>query len=124
MLEKISVVLDDKKIRIINIIITVILITQTVLRLALSFNNGEAKGLLVNWLIWIFFFSAFIIMVEIRKPEKWIVWFPLILSKSGRGVFFIFLTLPMFTNEPSTIVLGVLVILGGFFNIIIGWREP
>jgi len=63
MLEKISVVLDDKKIRIINIIITVILITQTVLRLALSFNNGEAKGLLVNWLIWIFFFSAFIIMV-------------------------------------------------------------
>ena len=34
-----------------------------------------------------------------------------------------FLTLPMITREVSTIVLGVLILLFGLFNIVIGWGE-
>jgi len=36
---------------------------------------------------------------------------------------YIFLTLPMITKEVSTIVLGILILLFGIFNVVIGWTE-
>ena len=36
---------------------------------------------------------------------------------------YMFLTLPMITREVSTIVLGILILLFGIFNIVIGWGE-
>ena len=62
-------------------------------------------------------------MAALRKPLILIYWFPMILSRSGRGLMYMFLTLPMITREVSTIVLGVLILLFGLFNIVIGWGE-
>ena len=63
-------------------------------------------------------------MVALRKPLILIIWFPMILSRSGRGLMYIFLTLPMITREVSTIILGILILLFGIFNIVVGWSEP
>ena len=62
-------------------------------------------------------------MAALRKPLVLIIWFPMILSRAGRGLMYIFLTLPMITREASTIILGVLILLFGIFNILIGWTE-
>lgn len=80
---------------------------------------------MVLWAFWIFALATLLLMAEFRKPENVIIWFPLLLTRSGRGVMFAFLTLPMFTKEPSTIVLGILVLLfGAGLNILIGWSQP
>ena len=95
------------------------------LRLVLSWNDGEARGLMVLWAIWIFALATLLLMAEFRKPENVIVWFPLLFTRSGRGAMFAFLTLPMFTKEPSTIALGILVLVfGAMLNILLGWSQP
>jgi hypothetical protein len=63
-------------------------------------------------------------MAALRKPIILIFWFPMIVSRSGRGLMYMFLTLPMITKEAATIVLGVLILLFGVFNIFLGWNEP
>lgn len=47
----------------------------------------------------------------------------MIISRSGRGLMYMFLTLPMITKDVSTIVLGVLILLFGLFNIVLGWSD-
>lgn len=123
MLNKLSVILNAKKMKVINVLITIILLIQTILRLVLSWNDGEAKGLLLMWSIYIFALAILNILGEFRKPEHLLVWYPLILTRSGRGFMFIFLSLPMFTKEASTICLGIIVILGALLNIILGWND-
>lgn len=51
---KVRIVLTDQRMVFIEALFTLMLLAQTILRLALSFNDGEAKGLLVLWAIWIF----------------------------------------------------------------------
>lgn len=75
------------------------------------------------WAIWIFKIGTYNLMAAFRKPLILIYWFPLIIQRSGRGLMFIFLTLPMITREASTIILGILILLFGLLNIVLGWQE-
>ncbi len=43
--------------------------------------------------------------------------------RAGRGAMFIFLALPMFGADPASIVLGVLIVLGGILNLIVGRND-
>ena len=54
LISKVRIVLTDQRMVILEALFTLMLFTQAILRLALSFNDGEAKGLLVLWVIWIF----------------------------------------------------------------------
>ena len=120
---KVRIVFTDKRMLILEAIFTLMLFAQAVLRLALSWHDREAKGLLVLWVIWIFVLGTQNFMAALRKPIILIFWFPMILSRSGRGLMYIFLTLPMITREVSTIILGILILLFGIFNILIGFAE-
>ena len=51
---KVRIVFTDKRMLILEALFTLVLFAQTVLRLALSWSDKEAKGLLVLWAIWIF----------------------------------------------------------------------
>ena len=51
---KVRIVFTDKRMLILEALFTLALFAQTVLRLALSWFDKEAKGLLVLWAIWIF----------------------------------------------------------------------
>jgi hypothetical protein len=124
--EKVRIVLTDQRMKIIEGIHTILLFTLTVLRLALSFNDGEAKGLLVLWAIWIFVLGAINFMGAIGPISKYFViifYFPPVMTRTGRGVMFMFLTFPMITKSAVTIVLGVLILVFGLLMIALGWND-
>ncbi len=54
LISKVRIVLTDQRMVILEGLFTLMLFSQAILRLALSFHDGEAKGLLVLWVIWIF----------------------------------------------------------------------
>ena len=122
MIAKIS--LDPTKFKVINSIITVLLFAQAFCRVTLAWNDNESKPLLVTWLLYTLVLGTINLMGEFRKPENIIVWFPLILTRCGRGAIFIFLSMMMFANEPVSAVLGVIVLIGAVFNIVVGWNDP
>jgi len=124
--EKVRIVLTDQRMKIIEGIHTILLFTLTVLRLALSFNDGEAKGLLVLWAIWIFVLGAINFMGAIGPISKYFViifYFPPVMTRTGRGVMFMFLTFPMITKSAVTIVLGILILVFGLLLIGLGWND-
>ena len=124
--EKVRIVLTDPRMKIIEGIHTILLFTLTVLRLALSFNDGEAKGLLVLWAIWIFVLGAINFMGAIGPISKYFViifYFPPVMTRTGRGVMFMFLTFPMITKSAVTIVLGILILVFGLLLIGLGWND-
>ena len=124
--EKVRIVLTDQRMKIIEGIHTILLFTLTVLRLALSFNDGEAKGLLVLWAIWIFVLGVINFMGAIGPISKYFViifYFPPVMTRTGRGVMFMFLALPMITKSAVTIVLGVLILVFGLLMIALGWND-
>ena len=116
--------LDPTKFKVINSIVTVLLFAQAFCRIALARNDGESKPLLITWLLYTIVLGTINLMGEFRKPESVIVWFPLILTRCGRGTIFVFLSMMMFANEPISAVLGVIVLIGALFNIITGWNDP
>jgi hypothetical protein len=63
-------------------------------------------------------------MGEFRKPESLLIYLPVVLTRTGRGAMFIFLTLPFFELEYFSAILGLIVLLGGAFNICLGVFEP
>lgn len=124
--EKVRIVLTDQRMKIIEGIHTILLFTLTVLRLALSFNDGEAKGLLVLWAIWIFVLGVINFMGAIGPISKYFViifYFPPVMTRTGRGVMFMFLAFPMITKSAVTIVLGVLILVFGLLMIALGWND-
>ena len=54
LISKVRIVLTDQRMVILEGLFTLMLFTQAILRLALSFHDGEAKGLLELWVIWIY----------------------------------------------------------------------
>lgn len=110
--------------RIINVFLTVALFGQIICRLALSWHDREAKGLLLIWSLYTVALAVFNMFGEFRKPEQVVVYFPLVLTRAGRGAMFAFMTMPMFTAEWASVCLGLIVLLGAVFNIVIGWHDP
>lgn len=124
--EKVRIVLTDQRMKIIEGLFTLLLYTLTVLRLALSFNDGEAKGLLVLWAIWIFVLGAINFMGALGPISKYFViifYFPPVMTRTGRGVMYMFLTFPMITKTAATIAIGILVLVFGLLMIALGWND-
>jgi hypothetical protein len=74
--------------------------------------------------IWTLIIDAALLIGEIRTPAKVIEYFPLLLSRSGRGFLMIFLAFPNVAGEFCTIFLCILICLAGFANIWLGRKNP
>lgn len=122
MLAKINVKLDATKMKVINCTIAAALISQAVCRCIYSLPNDQ-RGLVDAWATYTILLTILTILGEFRQPIRYIINFPFLLARTGRGVMFLLLTLPMFGKDAATITTGVFVILGAIFNIILGLKE-
>ena len=116
--------LDGSKSKVLTSILTALLIAQAFCRVILSWNDGEARGLLIIWLLYTIALSTVSLFGEFMVLLRVCVWMPLVLTRCGRAAIMIFLSLMMFANEPVSAILGALVLIGAVFNVIIGWNDP
>lgn len=108
--------------KVINCILAAILITQAVCRCIYTYST-DSRGLVDSWATYTILLTILTIFGEFRWPISYIVNFPFLLTRIGRGLMFLLLTLPMFGHDAATIALGVFVILGGIFNVILGLKD-
>jgi hypothetical protein len=108
--------------KVINSILAALLISQAVCRCIYTIPD-DSRGLVDSWATYTILLTILTILGEFRKPIRFIVNFPFLLTRTGRGVMFLLLTLPMFGTDGATIALGVFVILGAIFNIVLGWKD-
>lgn len=120
----VKVTLDATKLKVINSILTALLLLQTFFRVAKNWHDGTPKAMLLLWLLYTIALATLNVFGEFRVVLQACVWLPLVLTRCGRAVIMIFLSLMMFAAEPVSAVLGVIVLLGAIFNIVVGWHDP
>ena len=122
MMQKANQFMNENVMKGINVFLTCLLVGQIICRVFLA-EDPTARGFIFQWAFYILIVAVLNCMAEFRKPDYLLPMFPLLLVRRGRGLTFILLALPMFAPQAITVILGILVMLGGALNILLGWND-
>ena len=68
-------------------------------------------------------FALFVICGEFRKPLMLIQGFPLLVSRTGKGVLIILVTIPLIGPNFFVVLLCILICLIGALSVWLGWKD-
>ena len=124
-----------QRIMLIANILAVILIWGCIILRILSFDKNRKEGyintqefiIIVFMSPFQFFFSVLILLAELKKVLWVRMYFNFLDSRRGRGCFIIFITLTLFDGFAQyrglTIILGIVLLVIGFLNILLFCRQ-
>ena len=84
---------------------------------------GMPLGTFGMWNVYMVCLLGAIILGEVNLCVRWIGNFPLLLSRSGRGILLLFIFLETICGQALVIILSASAGACAIFNIIAGWRN-
>ena len=117
------------RLRICNFVTYGLILLGIIIRFFVSDEKDDGIGdtpsfLFVSQAILTFLFVALLIAGELHKPAAIMMCFPLLMSRTGRGVIIVMLSLPL-TNflEAYTAILMIITTTVGVINISLGCKD-
>ena len=127
--DKLHEILRDKRLRNLNFVAFGLVILGLILRPISSGDEDSGVGNTPTFLFALQFIITIIMLIllvmgELHKPTTFLICFPLVMSRTGRGAILLMISLPL-TNFESilTVLLAIICSTIGVINIIMGFHD-
>ena len=129
MCQKIQGFCKPQRLRVLNYLTYGLMATGLILRFILNSSSEDGVGMTPTFLyivqfIFSYVFLMLLVMGEMHKPVPILLCFPLLMSRVGRGIIILMVSLPITNfNEAVCAIIAMICSLIGILNMMLGCRD-